>query len=306
MSYDVLYNFISPVTGRVLSDTNYVLYGDRRGIAQPSPIITDIRLDLINLRVDFDVASSASYIIGFPNSRLPNAQVLHSLSDGLLFNTSGIISTIPIIPIGFLPDLPMGNIWIGNGMNRPIPNPTISTDNLPDLSFGHMWIGNLMNRPIEQEVDFISGPIPAASVNDNVVVWDGFSGRLIKDSLIPIAQLVGEALAAAEAAAVAEAAAKEALIAAGIATAAAAFILGFNGFGKKGSKGAAGTTGLAGAPGAASSAGKDNIIIDANVNFVGGRLENIAPSPEADYDAVNAKWCWDLLNDNVEIIWEQR
>ena len=49
-SLDVLYNFISPITGRVLADPNYALVGNRNGIAIPSPIIIDIRLDLIALR----------------------------------------------------------------------------------------------------------------------------------------------------------------------------------------------------------------------------------------------------------------
>ena len=35
MNYDVLHNFISPVTGRVLSDPDYVLVGDYQGIATP-------------------------------------------------------------------------------------------------------------------------------------------------------------------------------------------------------------------------------------------------------------------------------
>ena len=50
MKFDILYNFISPVTGRVLSTTDYVLVGDSLGIATPSPILIDIRLELINLR----------------------------------------------------------------------------------------------------------------------------------------------------------------------------------------------------------------------------------------------------------------
>lgn len=98
MKFDVLHNFISPVTGRVLSDPNYVLYGDRNGIAVPSPIIIDIRLDLINLRKKYDTLSHADFVIGHPNSELPNAQVLYNLTDGYVFNTEGEISTYPAIP----------------------------------------------------------------------------------------------------------------------------------------------------------------------------------------------------------------
>jgi hypothetical protein len=50
MEFNPLHNFISPMTGRVLSDPDYVLVGDKQGIATPSPILIDMRLDHINLR----------------------------------------------------------------------------------------------------------------------------------------------------------------------------------------------------------------------------------------------------------------
>ena len=52
MNYDVLHNFISPVTGRVLCDEDYVLVGDREGIATPSSTLIDTKLDLIQIRHD--------------------------------------------------------------------------------------------------------------------------------------------------------------------------------------------------------------------------------------------------------------
>ena len=50
MKYDLLYNFISPVTGRIKVDKNYVLMGDKYGIGVSSPILIDIRQDIIDLR----------------------------------------------------------------------------------------------------------------------------------------------------------------------------------------------------------------------------------------------------------------
>lgn len=50
MKYDVLYNFISPVTGRIKVDKDYIFIGDKYGIASPSPILIDIRQDIIDLR----------------------------------------------------------------------------------------------------------------------------------------------------------------------------------------------------------------------------------------------------------------
>lgn len=132
-SLDVLYNFISPVTGRVLADPNYALVGNRNGIAIPSPIIIDIRLDLIALRKRYNTLVKGDFVIGHPNNELPNAQVLFNLGDGFLYNTEGIVSTTTIIPIGGLPDLPYKNIWIGDITNRPVPQQRVTLDNLPSF-----------------------------------------------------------------------------------------------------------------------------------------------------------------------------
>ncbi len=50
MKYDVLYNFISPVTGRIKVDQGYIVVGDKGNIGMPSPILIDIRQDIIDLR----------------------------------------------------------------------------------------------------------------------------------------------------------------------------------------------------------------------------------------------------------------
>lgn len=129
--YDVLHNFISPVTGHVLADPDYVLVGNDLGIAIPSPDLIDLRLDQINLRMDFDTLSSAYFIVGFENDQLPNAQVLYNMSDGYLYNTAGIVSTTPTIPIEALPNLTENNIWVGNDLNRPVETQRVSVLNLP-------------------------------------------------------------------------------------------------------------------------------------------------------------------------------
>jgi hypothetical protein len=50
VKYDVLYNFISPVTGRIKVDQGYIIVGDKDNIGMPSPILIDIRQDIIDLR----------------------------------------------------------------------------------------------------------------------------------------------------------------------------------------------------------------------------------------------------------------
>lgn len=175
IKFDILHNFISPVTGRVLADPNYVLLGNNQGIATPSPALIDLRLDLINLRKDYNVCTSASFVIGFPNAQLPYAQVLSSLANGVMITTDGIVSTNGVLPPGYLPNLTKGNVWIGddnnrpkeiiilplanmanlsenklwlgNSSNRPVASSTIKFDNLPDLSHHHIWIGDGGNRP---------------------------------------------------------------------------------------------------------------------------------------------------------------
>jgi len=144
MKLDVLYNFISPVTGRILSDPDYVLVGNRNGVAIPSPALIDMRLDIIDMKHDFDSLAASSFIVGFPNTQLPNSQVLNSLADGFMFNTAGIVSTTNNIP---LPSLTYTNIWIGDVNNFPVASPTILQSNLPNLTQNNIWIGDSNNRP---------------------------------------------------------------------------------------------------------------------------------------------------------------
>lgn len=131
MKYDVLYNFISPVTGRLPIEEGYILIGGGDGFSIKSPILIDMRLDLINLRRDVNDIFDTSFIIGFPDIDFPQAQVLSELENGFLYNTAGIVSTSSTIPITGLPDLTHKNLWIGNSSNRPEETQRIQIDNLP-------------------------------------------------------------------------------------------------------------------------------------------------------------------------------
>ena len=133
LDFDVLHNFISPVTGRVLATTNYVLLGDSLGIATPSPILIDIRLDLNALKKRYNTLVTADFIVGHANYEIPDAQVLFDLADGFMFNTAGIVSTVGTIPITALPDLLKDNIWIGDATNRPVAQQRVALLNLPSF-----------------------------------------------------------------------------------------------------------------------------------------------------------------------------
>ena len=142
MKNNVLYNFISPITGRLPLTNNYILVGALDNFSVMSPKLIDMELDIINIRHYVDNIANSSFIIGFPNNDLPKAQVLSNLDNGFLFNTNGIISTQNDPP---LPSLAYKNIWIGDENNKPLANPTILQSNLPPLSQNNIWIGDSNN-----------------------------------------------------------------------------------------------------------------------------------------------------------------
>jgi len=165
MKFDVLHNFISPITGRLPLIEDYILIGDNQNFSIASPKLIDIELKLIDIRHEFDDIESSSFIIGFPKDILPHAQVLSVLDNGFMFNTGGVVSTINGVP---LPNLAYKNIWIGDSNNIATPNETITIDNLPNLgtvsltipnpidptspiviSGGKIWHGTNSNRPEE-------------------------------------------------------------------------------------------------------------------------------------------------------------
>jgi hypothetical protein len=103
MKFDVLHNFISPVTGKILIDPNYILIGNSDGFSVASPILIDVRLDLINIRSRLNIIETADIILGTYNSELPYGQVLSNMGDGYLVNTAGVISTTSSGPSGGAP-----------------------------------------------------------------------------------------------------------------------------------------------------------------------------------------------------------
>ena len=297
MKFDILWNFISPVTGRVLSTTDYVLVGDRLGIATPSPILIDIRLDLINLRKDYNIATSADFVIGTPNMQLPNAQVLNTMANGYVYNIAGIVSTVSTIPIGDLPNLTQNYIWIGDSSNRPIETATILLDNLPNLTSGKIWIGNIINRP--QEGNPTSGPEGPEGPRGP----QGYPGLSYIAVLKEIFKRILESILGDYFGSI-TADVFERLFEIWL----KATLLGIQGIiGITGAQGLAGVIGLAGSTGIFGPAGTNAITtvkITTNFDMLGNRVENIGQSPGGDFDAVSAKWVWDLLHDNVIIKWQ--
>jgi hypothetical protein len=95
MKFNVLDNFISPVTGRILCDFNYVLVGNTQGVAIPMPGIPFGNLpdltynktwvgDASDRPIEKVYVGDSTFLIRLTNADLPNAQALQSLGTGLL------------------------------------------------------------------------------------------------------------------------------------------------------------------------------------------------------------------------------
>lgn len=132
MKFDILHTFISPVTGRVLCPKDYVLLGDKFGVATPSPILIDLRLDLNNLRQHYNILKDASFVIGFPNTELENAQVLENLDDGFMFNHEGIVEIKTTIDASSL-TLTNKHVFVGDENNKAAIVQRVGLDNLPSF-----------------------------------------------------------------------------------------------------------------------------------------------------------------------------
>lgn len=128
--------FMSPVTGRIIISAfpdltqNYVWIGDRNDRPVPSPIIIDLRLEIIDLR---NRLSKTRFILQAASPNFDSSQALNELIPGILKHEDGIVS-IAIPWVDYVPPiLPEKNIWIGNEDDVPEPYPRIFLENLPSM-----------------------------------------------------------------------------------------------------------------------------------------------------------------------------
>ncbi len=144
-------SFISPITGEITIEglqkltTNYVWMGDRHNLALSSPILIDLKLELISLR---GLLSTAQFIIQNAKKGLENSQALNLVRNGMISVSNGII-----IPT----NLSTNKFWIGDINNFPIETDTLPSGGLPDLTLQNIWIGDSSNRPIEILFNIITG-----------------------------------------------------------------------------------------------------------------------------------------------------
>ncbi len=128
--------FMSPVTGRIILPMfpdlyqNYVWIGNRNDRPLPSPIIIDLRLEIIDLRRRL---SATRFILQAASQDFDSSQALNELIPGILRHTDGIVS-IALPWVDYVPPiLPEKNIWIGNSDDQPEPYPRIFLENLPSM-----------------------------------------------------------------------------------------------------------------------------------------------------------------------------
>jgi hypothetical protein len=153
--------FLSPISGIHLTEgmlpsliQEYTWVGNRNSIAQPSPALIDIRLDLIDLRHALSAQTApidATYILQKPNKILSNAQALNQLEGGILKNVQGILE-IAVAGEDYLSaTLASGKLLIGDQDDKATPQDKIALTNMADLSQSKIWVGDENNRPIESD-----------------------------------------------------------------------------------------------------------------------------------------------------------
>ena len=116
MKYDRLYNFISPVTGKLPIDRGYILLGDKDGRSFTSPILIDVRQDIIDLK---------RKIGNFEELNLPDLGA----------------ATFPLPQLSFLPTI-----------NIPIPNPTFNPESLSDWIMSGPWLPQILAGSVNSDL----------------------------------------------------------------------------------------------------------------------------------------------------------
>jgi len=287
MKVDVLHNFISPVTGRVLSDRNYVLFGNNQGVAIPSPILTDIRLDLMNLRKDYEFSSAATFVLNVPNDKLPNAQALNQLVGDipriLKANTDGIIQVA-------VKDMDYATLARLEQLVQDAHNWAVAAASSADAAFNSAGTATAKaGIALDAANNAATSATEAEASAESAAASAAKAVEILGEVIVITAEAAGAFAGSALALALAKKAAYDAQVAAYTITQTGIRVI---------------TTQNSGVPGAAGAAGVPTLLIASNIDLNGARIENIAASPGGDYDAISAQFAWNFINDNVEIVWQ--
>jgi len=181
--FNPLYNFISPITGRLVIPKDYILVGDDSGFSHPSSALIDLKLDfknakralhdvelgLIELKLDFKDTEYALIDLKLDfislRKQLEQQEVLQAESapkDAAYVLTTANPSLdsaqaldklgaciISVDDQGILKqtELQKDWLWLGEDNNRPTPVATILQSNLPSLAENKLWLGDNQSNP---------------------------------------------------------------------------------------------------------------------------------------------------------------
>lgn len=196
--------FMSPQNGRILVQSlpdlteDYIFVGDVTDRPSPSPILIDVRLELIRLRATL---SQTRFILQTAQDGFDASQALDELSPGILKQSAGIIS-IAIPGQDYLSaDLTQGHLWIGDVNNKAAEQQTITIDNLPPLNaisfsigpvtYGiyQLWQGTNAGRPeVSYAVSTFLAQVDFAFKTTNWII--GKSGFVPGALIYPGAQFI--------------------------------------------------------------------------------------------------------------------
>lgn len=329
MRFDVLHNFISPVTGRVLCDHNYILVGNANGIAIPTISIPAGNLPNLSFTkfwvgnatnrpveciVDLPVcyATSTSNIIAIYDNGNNGVGATLTLSTGGIFSIDGVFP-----PIGSFVLIKDQILNYQNGVyvytaNLPLiiltradfydESQEIRQGDVINVQFGNThelstWVQTqIVNTIGTSSIDYIGpigppgpqgpqgaeGPRGPRGPSGGGGGGDSIFGRIAGGIANGIANAIVNRLTDTALGGLALAVSTAGLVVSAVALS--------NSLNKP--RGAQYTSVI------------PTLDLVANLNLHNARIENIAQSPGGDFDAVSARWVWDLLNDNVEIKWE--
>lgn len=175
--------FMSPQDGTLLLSSfpslekNYTFLGNNSNQAFASPILIDIRLELIRLK---SLLGTTAFILQQPIPEFYNSQALDQLGNGFLVTTEGILSIGTPGP-GTIA-LPQGMVFVGDSNNLAAAQQIITIDNLPNLGVavieglplpaGKIWRGTASNRPEESNaVSILEADVLAINARFLTAAW---------------------------------------------------------------------------------------------------------------------------------------
>ena len=183
---------------------DYIIIGGPEGTPIQSPALIDVKLDIVELRTLLENLRTLKFIIQEPNFLLHNAQALSDLINGFLYNNDGVLSIeIPgagtiTLPEGYvfvgdendlaaaqptinfdnLPNLSNTKIWRGNSSDRPVESDALTnaensiSQTIEDLAN----LANIVNT-ISNTVNALSSTVNA--IENGIASIGGFAAIIL-------------------------------------------------------------------------------------------------------------------------------